>query len=121
MLDVGGTLGRTPGRPFCVNNRYDNPRARLPQSPGKSAGKGLLRLDRLDLRKTRTLRQLCQISAKGSMRRLPASEFELAIIPDDVNEIAWRPRRRRRERIQVHQYGAIAIENDYLLVRPGHG
>src|SRR5215831_19167142 len=93
VFDIRRTLGRTPCRPLCINNGDDNPWARLPQSAGESVFKHLLRLDGLNLLKTGALRQLGQVRAKGGMRRLPASELKLAIIPDNVNKILGGSRR----------------------------
>src|SRR5215831_15213381 len=55
MFDIGRAFRRTPSSTFCVNNGYDNPWARLPQSTGEGAFKCLLGFDRLDLVKTGAL------------------------------------------------------------------
>ena len=52
MFDVRGTLGRTPCRPFCINNGDDNPWTRLQQGAGKRALKHFLSLNGLNLLKT---------------------------------------------------------------------
>src|SRR5438128_2086125 len=83
----------------AVGNSDNNPRARLVQGATESAFEGLLGFDRLDLVETSALRHLGQVSPKRGMRRLPAGEFELAVIPDHVNEVVWSTRRSGGERI----------------------
>src|SRR5262249_12149556 len=121
MFDIGRAFRRTPNRAFCVNNSHDNPGDRLPQSTREDPLKVLLGFDHLDLIKTGALGYLRQVSTKGGMRWLRTGEFELAVIPDDVNEILWRPRCRGGQRIQVHENSAIAIENNHLLLWTHHG
>src|SRR5215510_2322337 len=110
VFDIGRTFRRTPSGTLCVNNSDDDPRARRAQGARESAFKGLLGFDRFDLVETGALCQPRQVSAKRGMRRLPAGEFELTVIPDHVNEILRGPRCGGGERIEVHEDSAIAVE-----------